>query len=73
MWKPLLRLNFNKILLTYKIIQQTLEVKRQQFYIYIYIYIADDSNNNMFRPLTDHHQVVHPKKTVGRLYNVISV
>ena len=45
MWKPLLRLNFNKILLTYKIIQQTLEVKRQQFYIYIYIYIADDSKS----------------------------
>ena len=28
------------------------------------------ANNYMFRPLTGHHQVVHPMKRVGGLYNI---
>jgi len=28
------------------------------------------ANNHMFRPLTGHHQVVHPMKTVGGCMDV---
>ena len=28
------------------------------------------ANNYMFRPLTGHHQVVHPIKRLGGLYNI---
>jgi len=43
----------------HKIIQQTLEVKTQLEQTMV------TANNYMFRPLTGHHQVVHPMKRVG--------
>jgi hypothetical protein len=59
----------------HKIIQLTLEVKTQLYY---FMYIEQKvvtANNYMLRPLTGHHQVVHPKKrgwgcTIYTLYIV---
>jgi hypothetical protein len=75
--------SLNNIKILHKIIQQTLESQNKTIYyiqyiiyniLYIIYYICKTSdstaNNYMFRPLTGHHQVVHPMKRGWWLYNI---
>jgi hypothetical protein len=59
-----------------KLNSRGLKVKTQLYYVILYIYqTMVTANNYMFRPLTDHHQVVHTKKRAEgcTIYNVTSI